>query len=593
MTTKQNPEFPTRRPNLANAPGDHVGLAVPRKRTGFGASVLSAQASKYPCDFKTELPVPNWKQAHLTWPPNSSSDWPSGVSPIAANSPLLTDSAGKVFFVGTDGKVYNYYWEDDYDWEIQALNWNQWAQVDPAGGLSMNNGKIYCIGTDKKVYNFYYENGAWQFDALVTNQNALVYAKGGLTFDQTGKVFVIGTDGKVYNYYWTGSAWAFHWLNPNQSPAIDARGKLLVDSLGKVYAIGVDGKVYNYYWTGSSWAFDWLVPNPYASTDPIGGLKIDETGKLFVIGTDGKVYNYYWTGSIWAFDSLSPLQTDAARPSNQLATGGDAVYFVSQSGHLEVFYYSAEQINYNDWDLLYDENFTTTSLTSLQNDWLFPTQTGHTQSGNILAGYQFEYNWDQALSISSGNLHITANNQPIWAKLVDWLNPNLMMSDGKTNYRQFNFTGGVVTTKAAYTYGLFEINCRFPAGRGFWPAFWLSGANSWPPEIDVLEFVGAVPLRCSNNVHWRINPNATESCGMDYGTSQDLSKSYHKYSMAWFPEKIIMYFDGRELRTIDHHVPQTPMQIIVNLAIGLDYPDQTTPFPSSFDVDYVRFYKHK
>jgi len=60
----------------------------------------------------------------------------------------------------------------------------------------MNNGKIYCIGTDKKVYNFYYQNGACQFDALVANQNALVDARGGLTFDQTGKVFVIGTDGR-------------------------------------------------------------------------------------------------------------------------------------------------------------------------------------------------------------------------------------------------------------------------------------------------------------------------------------------------------------------------------------------------------------
>ena len=54
-----------------------------------------------------------------------------------------------------------------------------------------------------------------------------------------------------------------------------------------------------------------------------------------------------------------------------------------------------------------------------------------------------------------------------------------------------------------------------------------------------------------------------------------------------------MYFDGQELRTIDHHVPQTPMQVMVNLAIGLNYPEQTTPFPASFDVDYMRFYKYK
>jgi hypothetical protein len=685
MAPKQNPQFPTRRPGLVSAPTARTSPTRATKGTESGAPILSVQASKYPCDFKTELPAPNWKQAHLTWPPYPGSDWPSYVSPIAVESPLLIDNAtGKVFFVGADGKVYDYYWEDDHDWEIQALNWNQGVQIDPAGGLRMNNGKLFCIGTDKKGYNFYYQGGAWQFNALVTNQYALVDARGGLAFDQigkvfvigtdgkvynyylagnawafnalnpnqsmtvdargnlavdqTGKVFTVGTDGKVYNYYWTGNAWAFHplnpsqyatidargglaidqmgkvfavgtdgkvynyywngrgwdfnWLNPNQYAVIDARGKLLVDSHGKVYAIGVDGKVYNYYWVGNGWAFDWLVPNPYMNADPIGGLKMDAVGKLFVIGTDGKLYNYYWTGASWAFDRLSPLQTDAARASNQLAVG-DAVYFASQSGNLEVFYYSDGQINYNDWDLVYDEDFTTSTITTLQNDWMFQFPWGHTQAASILAGYEWGYNWDNALSISGGNLHITADNQPVWANLVDWQAPTDIMSDGKPNYRQFDFTGGVMTAKAAHTYGLFEITCRFPAGKGFWPAFWLIVQGGWPPEIDVLEFDGTLPMRCSNNVHWRINPNATEACGMEYGTSQDLTQGHHKYSMAWFPEKIIMYFDGQELRTIDHHVPQTPMQVIIGMGIGIHYPDATTPFPSSFDVDYVRFYKHK
>ena len=130
MTRKPNPQFPTRRPNLANAPRHFASLALPREHE-IGASALSVP-SKYPCDFKTELPVPNWKQAHLTWPPNSN-DWPSGVSPIAATSPLLTDSVGKVFFVGTDGKVYNYYWENDYDWEIQARTGIKGLKSIPSG----------------------------------------------------------------------------------------------------------------------------------------------------------------------------------------------------------------------------------------------------------------------------------------------------------------------------------------------------------------------------------------------------------------------------------------------------------------------------
>lgn len=37
-----------------------------------------------------------------------------------------------------------------------------------------------------------------------------------------------------------------------------------------------------------------------------------------------------------------------------------------------------------------------------------------------------------------------------------------------------------------------EVKGEFqaPATRGAWPAFWLTGANSWPPESDILEFKG-------------------------------------------------------------------------------------------------------
>jgi len=715
MTPKQNPQVPIRPLNFTKAQADPAaqsrrGFAPLLRRffrpamsfvrfisglvlriAGYSPAkptspVLAVQRSKYPCDFKTLLPVPNWKQAHLTWPPYPGKDWPSNISPIAFSSTLLLDSAtGSVFFVGNDSKVYNYYWEDDQAWGIQALNWNQWAGIDPGGGLKMDGGKVYCIGTDKKVYNFYYQGGAWQFNALVSNQFAPVDARGGLAFDHTGKVFAIGTNGKVYNYYWTGSswtfvalnpgqfksvdprggltvdhtgkvfvigvdgkvynfywtgsawafvalnpnqyatidargglavdqtgkvfaigkdgkvynyywdgsAWQFQWLNPNQYATIDPVGKLLVHA-GKVFAVGTDGKVYNYYWDGSAWQFQWLVPNPYALADPTGGLKIDAADKLFVIGRDGGVYNYYWMGASWAFNKLSPQQSDITRATNQLAVGDDTVYYASKAGFLQVFYYSDSRLNYSDWELSYSEAFpSTTTITDLQTYWVFQFPWGPTMSSSILAGYEWEYNWDNSFSVSSGSLHITADNQPHWARLIDGMADDAIMSDGKENYRRFDFTSGAMTTIGAYTYGLFEISCRFPAGKGFWPAFWLTGADTWPPEIDVFEFEGTAWGRCSNNLHWRINANETESCGMEYYAGENLTQAYHKYSMAWLPDKIVLYFDGQELRRIDHHVPQVPMRVIINMAIGLQYPDSATPFPSSFDIDYVRFYTHK
>ncbi|WP_232212916.1 LamG domain-containing protein [Saccharomonospora saliphila] len=42
------------------------------------------------------------------------------------------------------------------------------------------------------------------------------------------------------------------------------------------------------------------------------------------------------------------------------------------------------------------------------------------------------------------------------------------------------------------TFPQWEVRGEFqaPSARGTWPAFWLTGANSWPPESDILEYKG-------------------------------------------------------------------------------------------------------
>jgi Beta-glucanase/Beta-glucan synthetase len=39
-------------------------------------------------------------------------------------------------------------------------------------------------------------------------------------------------------------------------------------------------------------------------------------------------------------------------------------------------------------------------------------------------------------------------------------------------------------------YGYFEIRSKMPNSTGTWPAFWLTGTQSWPPEIDIYEWYG-------------------------------------------------------------------------------------------------------
>jgi len=50
-------------------------------------------------------------------------------------------------------------------------------------------------------------------------------------------------------------------------------------------------------------------------------------------------------------------------------------------------------------------------------------------------------------------------------------------------------------------YPIWDISGQFkvPTRAGTWPAFWLTGANSWPPESDIMEFKGSTG--CNQNTY--------------------------------------------------------------------------------------------
>jgi beta-glucanase (GH16 family) len=55
-------------------------------------------------------------------------------------------------------------------------------------------------------------------------------------------------------------------------------------------------------------------------------------------------------------------------------------------------------------------------------------------------------------------------------------------------------------------HGMFEIRCKVPQGDGFYSAFWLTGTNAWPPEIDAFEHNGTNPHDFFSSNHWK-SPN--------------------------------------------------------------------------------------
>lgn len=177
---------------------------------------------------------------------------------------------------------------------------------------------------------------------------------------------------------------------------------------------------------------------------------------------------------------------------------------------------------------------------------------------------------------------------------------NLVLRSQSRSYGGHAYTSGSVTTlgKLNGVYGRWEVRARLPYGKGFWPAHWLlpvSGA--WPPEVDIMEQVGDVPWRVTMSHHWGPLPPGTKpwDIGQTAGGTfwgPDFTQDFHTFAIEWFPGQLYWYIDGiLRASSIRPQVPSEPMYLILNTAVGGDWPgspDGSTPFPAYHLIDYVR-----
>lgn len=147
--------------------------------------------------------------------------------------------------------------------------------------------------------------------------------------------------------------------------------------------------------------------------------------------------------------------------------------------------------------------------------------------------------------------------------------------------------------KFAQQFGRFEARMMVPAGRGYWPAFWLlPAADVWPPEIDVMEITGDQPNRVLMTQHWP-QPGGVASWGGSY-VGPNFAAGFHEFAVEWSPGRIDWFVDDVLRFTTTTNVPAEPMYVILNLAIGGTLPgnpDASTVFPGFLYVDWVRVYQ--
>jgi beta-glucanase (GH16 family) len=159
------------------------------------------------------------------------------------------------------------------------------------------------------------------------------------------------------------------------------------------------------------------------------------------------------------------------------------------------------------------------------------------------------------------------------------------------------YTSGITTTDTSFsqTYGYFEVRALLPAGRGLWPAFWLLPAsNAYTAELDVFEVLGHQPDVIYSSVHGGYG--STWATDIRANTAADTSNGFHTYGVDWEPDTTSFYLDGVLLSSAaTPDSMDTPMFMLLNLAVGNTgswpgAPDNTTTFPATMHIDYVRAY---
>ncbi|HEX5505874.1 MAG TPA: glycoside hydrolase family 16 protein [Thermomicrobiales bacterium] len=223
------------------------------------------------------------------------------------------------------------------------------------------------------------------------------------------------------------------------------------------------------------------------------------------------------------------------------------------------------------WRLVFDDEFDGTALDRGKWHTQYPWGRDRSSVGEL------QWYADDAFTVQDGLLHITAEHRAM---------------EGHP------YTSGLIASwgNFATTYGYFEIRAKLPAGRGLWPAFWLSPADYtvWPPEIDVFEVLGQTPGVVAMTTHFA-DPGTGEAA-QDQGIylGPNFADDFHTFAVEWTPTEIVWYIDGVERFSSRTGVPSQPLYLIANLAVGgpsAGKPDASTPFPSELEIDYIRVYQ--
>ncbi|QSX05778.1 glycoside hydrolase family 16 protein [Sedimentibacter sp. zth1] len=172
---------------------------------------------------------------------------------------------------------------------------------------------------------------------------------------------------------------------------------------------------------------------------------------------------------------------------------------------------------------------------------------------------------------------------------VIYENESIKITSLINDYEAKKYTSGMVKSNYAYLYGTFEFTIEVCEGQGIFPAIWMLPKDDKSlPEIDIFEMIGSEP-----NIFYGVN-HYIDTFGKQnrsYFMEEVSTKPSYKISLDWQKDSLTWFIDDKKIFSTNTGVYNSYMYIIINQAIGGNWPgdpDSSTIFPCYFNVTNIK-----
>lgn len=158
---------------------------------------------------------------------------------------------------------------------------------------------------------------------------------------------------------------------------------------------------------------------------------------------------------------------------------------------------------------------------------------------------------------------------------------------------------GLVSSIQTFGFGDFEADIMLPRGTGLFPAFWLWGASSWPPEIDIFEAwsrsSGFYTSKClpyyalSSNVWWGNGSSPENIRSKSHMVWRKFDECFVNFRLEWRPHRIEIFYNGKSVRKVTdvkilQHYATTQLRVVFNNGIDhmQDYTNDSVMLVKNF-----------